>query len=69
MKNGISLGHPRDWQVKGCVKCDGEQILLLDCSAYNHIKAFKSPNSVKLLPRDEVFPRGPHCTSFFSLKE
>ena len=60
---------PWDWQVKGYIKCDGEQILFLDSSAYNHIKAFKSPNSVKLLSRDQVFPVDLTALLFLSHKE
>lgn len=55
MKNGLKPWPPLDYQVKGCVKSDGEQILVLDSSACIHIKC---PNSVKLLPRDRLFPCG-----------
>lgn len=47
MKNGESLGHLWDRQVK----CDAEQIHFLGNSAYIHIKAFQPPITVKLLPR------------------
>lgn len=56
---------PLRLEGQGYIKCDGEQILFLDSSVYIHIKAFMHPNSVKLLPRSQLFPCGPGCTFFF----